>query len=68
MTEIDELRLAKARVEASNAMLTLGLAEASRLGFRDWAVKWKEKADEAALRVKLEDLVVARVATRTGED
>lgn len=59
MTELDRLRLEKARLQARCAVLMQGMAWMAKTVYADRAQAWVKAADKAGADVRLEDLVVA---------
>lgn len=59
--QVEYLLMDRGRLQARTAVLTGALAHKARHGEQEWAQATLKKADEAALRVKREDLVVAHV-------
>lgn len=64
-----ELLLSKARITASKAVLMQGMAAFARAGHHDESDRWVLRADEAALAVRQEDLVIIHLndAARSAE-
>lgn len=58
---IEDLLMSRGRLEAQLAVYMSAIASEARKGRREWARNLVKRADAAALAVKREDLVVAKV-------